>query len=59
MKTYNMFAKKYKDLENGEDLIKLNTSPVNEKDLENAERFYLMRGEWLDRGYVVINEEIK
>lgn len=54
-----MFAKKYKDLENGEDLIKLNTSPVNEKDLENAERFYLMRGEWLDRGYVVINEEIK
>ena len=53
-----MFAKKYKELEDGEDLIQLNTSPIDEKDLEKAEQFYLMRGEWLDRGYLVISKEI-
>ena len=59
MKTYNVFAKKMNNCEEEEDNIKMNTSPINEKELDKAMMFYLARGEWNDRGYYLQEVEIK
>lgn len=59
MKTYNVFAKKMYSCEEEEDNIKINTSPINEEELDKAMMFYLARGEWHDRGYYLEKVEIK
>jgi len=55
MKQYNVFAKNIRE---EEPLIQMNNQPISEKDLDKAIMFYLARGEWLDRGYVLIEKEI-
>lgn len=55
MKQYNFYAINREDIK---EKIQLNTEPVSEKDREKAERFYLARGEWLERGYFVTSSEI-
>ena len=59
MKTYNVFAKKMDNCEEKEDNIQLNTSPINEEELARSVMFYLIRGEWNDRGYFLEEVEIK
>ncbi len=57
MKTYNVFAIKTSDSEE-ENNIQMNTSPINEDDLDKVMMFYLARGEWNDRGYYLQEVEI-
>ena len=59
MKKYDIYAIARKDSVDGDSRIKLNSEPIDEEKLEKALSFYLMRGEWLDRGYFLSEEEVK
>lgn len=58
MKTYDIVAVKINKDIDGEDNIKLNKEPISEHKLDTAMMFYLMRGEWDARGYVLDEVEI-